>query len=259
MLDETDKVQIEKIPRKILIKLIAINAAVLVVVIGAAIFITSYAQDNVSEDFGNPETHLVTQRSSLAVGVQYEMTENFLAMESYKADADKTVIRVYSDLSCSYCRDFAQEIDPLVRDALKSEANVRFEFVNVNYLGARNTNNWSDNAGQMLALIADNRPTKYLDVAQALYDNQPTADTQDKDINEEAILKITSTVVDLTYLEKQMFETKLYSNWLNNSVTPFAATNKVKSVPTVTMDGNAVEDRGEIIEFLKKTSINSHK
>ena len=241
-----------KISKKKFITLLILNLLAWGTVIVLAL--TFYSKHETLKEDEEQQINSVTQQETVIDGIRYDMTENFLAIENENVTDSKDIVRIYSDMSCPYCKEFADKTDSLVRESLKNGSNVRFEFVTVNYLGARNVNDWTINSAQALAIVADKHPNAYLDTLTALYNSQPTADTKPEAVDKENVLKIVDTVVELSSDDKKLLTTDYYKKWVNEKVTPFAAGNNIRGIPATTINGKLAEDWDEVIEHLENLS-----
>lgn len=179
--------------------------------------------------------------------VYYEITEQFLAMGPQDA-AHK--IRIYEDMQCPYCKELLTSVHQELADKVK-EGVLRLEIVPVNYLGVRSTNGWSENAANVLAVISETQPDKFMDVQQALFDKQPEERSTEV-ISPATIRSYIKDVVELSADEVKSIDNGKYVDWVNNIVTPFAASNDISKIPTVVVNDVVLEDYKTITDELAK-------
>lgn len=180
-------------------------------------------------------------------GVQYDMTEQFLSIGSFTAE---NKLRIYEDLQCPYCKDLKKEIIEDVKQLVNDEKLI-VEFVVVNYLGVRSTNAWSEQTANLLAVVANSQPDKFIDVQKVLYDNQPDKRNTDPFTGEQ-LRKMVSEVIELSEEEIQQIDDGTYISWVNEIVNPFAAENEISSIPTVVWNETVLEDYNSIVDELAK-------
>lgn len=181
-------------------------------------------------------------------GVQYDMTEQFLSIGGSPTTANK--LRIYEDLQCPYCKDLKKEIIEDVKQLVNDEKLV-VEFVVVNYLGVRSTNAWSEQTANLLAVVANSQPDKFIDVQKVLYDNQPDKRNTDPFTGEQ-LRKMVGEVIEFSAEEIQQIDDGTYISWVNEIVNPFAAENEISSIPTVVWNETVLEDYNSIVDELAK-------
>lgn len=179
-------------------------------------------------------------------GVDYTMTEQFLSLGS--EDAAHT-IRLFEDMQCPYCKELMLGIHEDLVAKVKSGA-VKLEIVPVNYLGVRSTNGWSENAANFLAVVSVSQPDKFMEVQETLFEHQPEERSTEV-IPSSTLRNYVKDVIELSDTEIKDIDDGKYVDWINKVVTPFAASNDVKTIPTVVVDGTVLEDYTTIKEQLK--------
>lgn len=181
-------------------------------------------------------------------GINYTMMPEFLSIGGGPTTENK--LRIYEDLQCPYCKDLKIEISEHVQSLIASESLV-VEFVVVNYLGVRSTNAWSENTANMLAVVSESQPEKFMEVQKTLYENQPDKRNTDPFTGAQ-LRKMVDSIIEFSEEEIKKIDDGYYVDWVNQVVNPFAAKNEVSSIPTVVWNETVLEDYGEIIDILAK-------
>jgi len=179
-------------------------------------------------------------------GITYTMMPEFLSIGGGPTTENK--LRIYEDLQCPYCADLKEEISEDLKKLIEDE-EVVVEFVVVNYLGESSTNSWSESTANLLAVVAESQPDKFMKVQKTLYDNQPDKDNTDPFTGEQ-LRKIVEEVIEFSEGEVKKIDEGFYVDWVNEVVNPFAAANAVSSIPTVVWNETVLENYGDIVNIL---------
>lgn len=222
-------------------------------VTGSAVLLSSCGKDEGENETARETTELANiERPSVQIreidGVVYDMTEYFLRIGGSAVTENK--LRIYEDLQCPYCHELKTEIIEDVQTLVKEEKLVA-EFVVVNYLGVRSTNAWSESTANLLTVVADSQPDKFINVQKALYGKQPDKRNTDPFTGEQ-LREIVKDAIELTDDEIKKIDEGFFVPWVNEIVNPFAASNEVNSIPTVVWNETVLEDYNTVVDELAK-------
>lgn len=171
-------------------------------------------------------------------------------------DAPKK-IQIAIDQQCPYCRNFSQEVDSKLTEAINT-GDVQVEYFITDFLKERGYGGWSTTAANALNVVASSSTDagRWKDVYMALYQEQPTSENEVLS-SDEVIKVIQNTGVQLTDDEKKQIEENSYADKIAGD-TNYAFGLGIQGSPTVLIDDvpqPALSDPEVFMEYLNTGEI----
>lgn len=233
---------------------ILILISILTVISLAALGINYFKFMNVSEE--KTKTFVPSLYSKTIDDINYEMTDNYLNIRNYENkttlydDQDKELnngknnnITIYLDFGCSHCKRLFLGNLSTVEKLLKQEDNIGFDFVILNYFGAKSTTNWSENSASIMALIANNYPEYFLKASKTFFQLQPDK-INGKNISMRESINIVKNNVGVNFTDEEVRDLNngVYLRWVNENVNKYASKKNISVLPTVLVNDELLSD-----------------